>query len=98
MDLTDINPVIISTDTEDEDYAEGACQRLRRKLSFKNPVVRWLSVLTFLLFLFLLFRFNFIIICGCCHWFFGYKEIALRMHLDGNGYGNYIELATELLD
>ncbi|XP_068707283.1 voltage-dependent calcium channel type A subunit alpha-1-like isoform X2 [Montipora foliosa] len=38
MDLTDINPVIISTDTEDEDYAEGACQRFRRKLSFKNPV------------------------------------------------------------
>ena len=62
MDLTDINPVIISTDTEDEDYAEGACQRLRRKLSFKNPVVRWLSVrwlsvLTFLLFLFFAFSF-----------------------------------------
>lgn len=38
MDLTDINPTIISTDTEDEDYADGTCQKLRRKLSFKNPV------------------------------------------------------------
>ena len=40
MDLTDINPTIISTDTEDEDHAEGACHKLKRKLSFKNPVVR----------------------------------------------------------
>ncbi|XP_074617783.1 voltage-dependent L-type calcium channel subunit alpha-1D-like isoform X1 [Acropora palmata] len=38
MDLTDINPTIISTDTEDEDHADGTCQKLRRKLSFKNPV------------------------------------------------------------
>ncbi|XP_078367100.1 voltage-dependent L-type calcium channel subunit alpha-1D-like isoform X2 [Oculina patagonica] len=41
MDLTDINPTIISTDTEDEDHADGACPKLKRKpskLSFKNPV------------------------------------------------------------
>lgn len=43
MDLTDINPTIISTDTEDEDHADGTCQKLRRKLSFKNPVVGWFS-------------------------------------------------------
>ena len=42
MDLTDINPTIISTDTEDEDHADGACHKLKRKLSYKNPVVRWL--------------------------------------------------------
>lgn len=42
MDLTDINPTIISTDTEDEDHADGACHKLKRKLSFKNPMVRWL--------------------------------------------------------
>lgn len=45
MDLTDINPTIISTDTEDEDHVDGACPKLKRKpskLSFKNPVVRWL--------------------------------------------------------
>ncbi|XP_058941350.2 voltage-dependent calcium channel type A subunit alpha-1 isoform X1 [Pocillopora verrucosa] len=41
MDLTDINPTIISTDTEDEDHVDGACPKLKRKpskLSFKNPV------------------------------------------------------------
>lgn len=40
MDLTDINPTIISTDTEDEDH-NGECPKLKRKpskLSFKNPV------------------------------------------------------------
>lgn len=45
MDLTDINPTIISTDTEDEDHVDGAVPKLKRKpskLSFKNPVVRWL--------------------------------------------------------
>ena len=44
MDLTDINPTIISTDTEDEDHVDGACHKPKRKpskLSFKNPVVRW---------------------------------------------------------
>lgn len=40
-DLTDINPTIISTDTEDDDYGERSRQKKRktRHLSFKNPVV-----------------------------------------------------------
>lgn len=49
MDLTDINPTIISTDTEDEDQMDGACPKLKRKpskLSFKNPVVRWFHLYT----------------------------------------------------
>ncbi|PFX33508.1 Voltage-dependent calcium channel type A subunit alpha-1 [Stylophora pistillata] len=46
MDLTDINPTIVSTDTEDEDHVDGACPKLKRKpskLSFKNPVLKVLS-------------------------------------------------------
>lgn len=49
MDLTDINPTIISTDTEDEDQMDGARPKLKRKpskLSFKNPVVRWFHLYT----------------------------------------------------
>lgn len=57
MDLTDINPTIISTDTDEETNAEmapGASGTLSRgsrkrrrsiKLSFKNPVVSSKSLL-----------------------------------------------------
>lgn len=40
MDLTDINPTIISTDTEDEEHVDGASRKRKKRLSYKNPVVR----------------------------------------------------------
>ena len=40
MDLTDINPTIISTDTEDEEHVDGASRKKKKRLSYKNPVVR----------------------------------------------------------
>lgn len=42
MDFIDINLIIISIDIEDEDYVDGVCLKLKRKLlkfSFKNLVV-----------------------------------------------------------
>ncbi|XP_073235068.1 voltage-dependent L-type calcium channel subunit alpha-1D-like [Porites lutea] len=38
MDLTDINPTIISTDTEDEEHVDGASRKRKKRLSYKNPV------------------------------------------------------------
>ena len=69
MDLTDINPTIISTDTEDEDHADGACHKLKRKMSFKNPVVRWLP--RALIFVVVFVGFCCLFVCLFLCWLFG---------------------------
>lgn len=39
MDLTDINPTIISTDNEEDDHTETAHKKKKTVKSYKNPVV-----------------------------------------------------------